>query len=1341
MGNQTESKSEEKVFHKDRVKPNIFSQIFLWWVCPVLLTGNKRDVEEDDLVVPSKVYGSKRQGDKFEKSWLDELDRASMENREPSLWKALVRAYWLEFMPGAIYVSLISAARVAQPIMFAQLLTYWTVDTDLAHFEAGMYALAMLGLNFVTMMCQHHNSLFVMKFSMKVKVASSAILYRKLLRLNQVSIGEVAGGKLVNLLSNDIARFEYAFMFLHYLWVIPIQTAVVLYFLYTVGGFAPFVGLFGVILLIFPIQAMLTKVTASVRRQVAMRTDKRIKLMSEIINGIQVIKMYAWEKPFQLVVKAARAYEISALRKSIFIRSVFLGFMLFTERSILFVTILTLILWNQDMVSATTIYPIQQFLSAIQLNITMILPLAIASLSEMFVSIDRIQSFLVMDEREDIALMSNKKGVNHRVTFNSKQNGEPQDITGKIFTKVDNQDSNSVGLNRHNKSGEFAVEISGVTASWVADAPPSEATLKNLTMRLRRGKLCAVIGPVGSGKTSLLQLLLKELPASSGTMNINGSLSYSCQESWLFPGTVRENILFGLPYESEKYKKVCRACCLLPDFKQFPYGDLSLVGERGVSLSGGQRARINLARAVYRDVDIYLLDDPLSAVDANVGHQLFENCVRGLLRDRTCLLVTHQIHYLKDADKIIVLNEGRIENVGTYDDLVKSGKDFALLLQELQDVNEVDTGDKKEKRPSFQRAVSVRSEENPDLEKEQVLEAEERAKGNLKWSVVAAYLKSVQSWVILSLAVGTLMITQAAATFTDYWLSTWTNAVDSYIQDLPEGEEPDPSLSTSMGWLTTGQHLWIYGGAVLTIIVFAQLRIITFVVTCVRASQNIHDKVFKNLIMAVKLFFDSSPSGRILNRFSKDLGAVDELLPRSMLETLQMYLSMISVLVLNAVALPWTLIPTFFLALTFIFLLNWYLKAAQAVKRLEGTTKSPVFSMISSTITGLSTIRSSNSQHRFLTKFDQAQNLNSSALHTFLGGSSAFGMYIDGLCLTYLGIILAIFIFIDFGDLIPVGTVGLAVSQSMVLTMLLQMAARFTADFLSQMTAVERALEYSKLPSEKFMYQGETQPPQQWPATGHVVFENVYMKYGPSDPYVLKNLNINIKDGWKIGVVGRTGAGKSSLIAALFRLSDIEGSVRIDGIDTYGVSKEQLRSKISIIPQEPVLFSATIRYNLDPFNNYSDDDLWRALEQVELKDAVPALDFKVSEGGSNFSMGQRQLVCLARAILRSNKILIMDEATANVDPQTDALIQKTIRLKFATCTVITIAHRLQTVMDSDRMLVMDRGEAVEFDHPHILLTKPESHLNFLVRETSDTMSRALYEMAKNKYFSENPQEQ
>ncbi|VVC94160.1 unnamed protein product [Leptidea sinapis] len=1322
---------------KVRSKPNVFSSFFICWVLPIFLIGNKRDVEEDDLIIPNKPYDSEDLGEKLERNWIKEYEKALRDGRDPSLWRALSNTFWLAYMPGAVLLLINTIARTVQPILFTQLLTYWSVNAAITRDEAGYYALGMLACNFVGFMAQHHNGQFVGRFSLKMKIACSSLIYRKVLRMSQLSLGDVAAGKLVNLLSNDVARFDLAFMFLHYIWLVPLQLGIVMYFLYDIGGYAPFVGLFGVILLILPIQATLTKYTATIRRVVAERTDRRIKLMSEIISGIQVIKMYAWEKSFQKIVTAVRKHELSAIKKSMFVRSVFLGFMMFAERTTVFFTALTIIL-SGGIVAATVIYPIKLFLSIIQTNLTFILPLAIASISELNVSLERLKNVLIMDERDDLTVLPKSENSSEkRLAVYSISNNIP-----KLGVNNNDVKENETRLSILSVNSQVGLELNNVCATWSRpnDANDFQMTLKNISLRLRKGKLCAVIGPVGSGKSTLLQVILRELPACKGTLSVNGSLSYSCQESWLFPATVRENIIFGLPYDKEKYKEVCRVCCLLPDFKQFPYDDLTLVGERGVQLSGGQRARINLARAVYREADIYLLDDPLSAVDANVGRLLFEECIMGYLRGKTCILVTHQIHFIKDVDVIVILNEGSVENIGSFDDLIKSEKEFATLLSSLGDKDEQENKNDDVKVVRILRGTSrasVKSEDASKIEKEQVLEAEEREKGNLKWEVVFKYLKAVQSWAWVTMAFSFILLNQAGAIFCDYWLSFWTNEVDRYEQELPAGESPDSSLDVQMGPLTTAQYLIVFGATIAYLIVFTNVRITGFVVMATRASQNLHNNMFKNLISALMRFFDTNPSGRVLNRFSKDMGSMDELLPRSFLEMIQMYLFALSVLLLNAIALPWTLIPTIILLIIFFLLFRWYLKAAQAVKRLENTTKSPVFGMISSTITGLSTIRSSNSQNRLLKMFNDAQDSNTSAFFTFIGGSSAFGLYLDAICLVYLAAIIAVFLFIDLGEAIPVGNVGLAVSQSMAMTMVLQMAARITADLLAQMTSVERVLEYTNLPPEENMEDGPSMPPQKWPTEGKISFEKVNLRYSLEEVPVLKDLNFHIQGGWKVGVVGRTGAGKSSLIAAIFRLASVEGKIMIDGIDTQDVAKNVLRSKISIIPQEPVLFSASLRYNLDPFDSYSDDEIWRALEQVELKEAVPALDFKVSEGGSNFSVGQRQLVCLARAILRSNQILIMDEATANVDPQTDELIQKTIRHIFSSCTVLTIAHRLNTIMDSDRVLVMNKGEVAEFDHPYTLLLNPNSLFTFMVNETGDSMSRVLFETAKAKYQSEN----
>lgn len=950
------------------------------------------------------------------------------------------------------------------------------------------------------------------------------------------------------------------------------------------------------------------------------------------------------------------------------------------------------------------------------------------------------------------------------------------DLRSNKFKKIDEEGIYNPGFDCTEKglvacainggpiNSDVGIHIQNVSANWIEDGP---VTLRNINLSIPKGKLCAIIGAVGSGKSSVLQLLLNELRATSGKIHLSGPLSYACQEPWLFVSTVRQNILFGLPYNAKKYKEVVRVCALQKDFQQFPHGDQTLVGERGASLSGGQRARINLARAVYRQADIYLLDDPLSAVDAHVGRQLFDECITGYLRHTTRILVTHQLHYLRAADYIAIMNNGVIETKGTYEELLLSGKDFAKLLCSVQEDKE--TSPETEKPLPMSRKTSARlsTTRRPSLTESttgcegpaQEMEEEERESGSMGWHVYGAYLRAGGRTARIIFMILLLIIGQLSATLCDYWVTLWTNEVTrlkeqeanttlkEYERVTPPNNttftftsyfsgidlEPNLDIHAYIGPLDTAQYLYVYTALIVCCVFFITARAFMFFKVCMTASRNLHNDMFHSMLRGVMRFFDSNSSGRILNRFSKDIGALDELLPRFLLESIQIYLVMFSILTLNAAALVWTLLPTTIILLLFYVILQIYLKSAQSIKRLEGTTRSPVFSHMSATLNGISTIRSAGAQQRLIQEFDGYQDIHTSTWSSYLASGVTLGFWLDFICVLYLAIVIVAFLVIDSKTIFS-GNVGLAISQTLILTGMLQFGVRQTAEVISQMTSVERILQYTHIERESQWDKGAKETPKGWPWCGRIEFRNCYMKYTPEDLPVLKNLNLVIESGWKVGIVGRTGAGKSSLISSLFRLAIVEGEVLIDEVDTGLLALQDLRSKISIIPQEPVLFSATIRYNLDPFNCYDDDKLWKALEAVDLKAAIPALDFKVSEGGSNFSLGQRQLVCLARAILRGNRILVLDEATANVDPKTDEFIQRTIRKRFSDCTVLTVAHRLNTIMDSDKVMVMDSGRLVEFDHPYKLLNNPDGHFTKMVNETGEKMASQLYQIAKKTFL-------
>ncbi|XP_041974693.1 ATP-binding cassette sub-family C member 4-like [Aricia agestis] len=1334
----------DKSERKPKSRPGLFSRLFYIWTFPLFTNGNRRDLEEDDLVSPKSIYDSKTVGDALERKWIEEEERAKAKGKKASITKVLVKTFFWSFIPGGLMQFIYVALRTVTPLIFSELLNYWSANSTMTRETAAFYAGSMVAANLFAAFFNHQGNLYCHQFGMKLRIAASSLMFRKIMRMNNGSLGETTAGKVVNILSNDLQRFDLAFLFLHYVWIIPIQVMAVCYLGYQQAGVAALMGFIALVIIAFPIQGVLGRFIGNVRLRVAGKTDSRIKIMSEVINGIQVIKMYAWEIPFQKIVGEKRRDELKEIKLATILRTIFLGFMIFAERAALFVTILTYILLG-NVLTANVIYPLQQFMDAAQINITLILPLVISFTSELIVSLQRLQEFLDFEDRPDLIQSPNHIYNNLEGSLKKKKHNSVLPISYQekkdvyLGNEIMGLRSNMRFRRSLSVSNDLAVELRDVSSSWTGDA--NFLALRNVSVRLRRGKLCAIIGSVGSGKSSILQLLLKELPAASGTVSVFGSISYASQDAWLFPSTVRENILFGLPYEPEKYKQVCKACALEKDFKQFPYSDQTLVGERGVSLSGGQRARINLARAVYREADIYLLDDPLSAVDANVGRQLFEGCINGYLRGRTRILVTHQIHFLKAADFIVVLNEGRIENMGTFDELAASGKDFSLMLSALHEGKDKETDsvgaektDEKKKR-----SVSVSEDEDVRVFEAQEMAAEERESGNLRWAVIASYFTSGGSICYISYVVGLVLLAAGSAAAADYWVSYWSNQMAIY-EEVMVGKELDPGLDVQVGALTTGQYLIVNGVIVLLCIILTHIRVFPFATLCVRASETLHNSMFSTMLKGVMRFFDTSSSGRILNRFTKDMGALDEILPRTLLDVVQIYGNLIFIIVLNAIALYWTMIPSIMLLTFFILFVKIYLKTAQGIKRLEGVTKSPVFGMVTSSLSGIATIRSAGAQKRLIKEFDRHQDLHTAAWNGVLGAGSTFGFYLDTMCLVYLTAVIFVFLYVDFGGAIAVGSVGLAVTQSNALTMMLQHGARMLVEFIAQLTSVERILEYTRIEGEQNLFEGKLPIEPSWPSLGAVSFKNVNLKYAPDGSNVLKNLNIHFESGCKVGIVGRTGAGKSSLISALFRFAYVEGNITIDGVDTSLIAKQTLRSKISIIPQEPVLFSATIRYNLDPFNIYTDEELWRALEQVDMKSVVPSLDFKVTEGGSNFSVGQRQLMCLARAVLRSNKLLIMDEATANVDPQTDLFIQKTIRHQFASCTVLTIAHRLNTIMDSDKVLVMSSGEVVEFDHPYILLSDPDSHLSSMVRETGDKNREKLFEIAKETYYEKNLKE-
>ncbi|XP_012525065.2 probable multidrug resistance-associated protein lethal(2)03659 isoform X2 [Monomorium pharaonis] len=1232
--------------------------------------------------------------------------------------------------------------RVLQPLLLGQMLRYFnTMEVD--KYYAYIYAVGVILCSAVNVFVIHPYMMGILHMGMKVRVACCSLIYRKTLRMTRTALGETTIGQAVNLLSNDVNRFDISIVFLHYLWVGPLETIILTYVMYHVidVGVSSVIGVASLLMFI-PLQAWLGKKSSVLRFRTASRTDERVRLTNEIISGIQAIKMYTWENPFSTLIEKARRKEVNVIRWASYIRGVTMSFIIFTTRMSLFITVLAYVLLGSK-ITAEKVFIITAYYNSLRTTMTVFFPQGITQVAEAMVSIKRLQKFLMYEELASSEIEANKnnveeyneEGVKENNEDNAKEsNDEETKQSNKENTKEDliEQKDDFAIVNQPNYI-EHSISIENGSAKWLDYE--RQDTLQNINIKARPGELIAIVGQVGSGKTSLLNVILKELRLQEGSIQVNGKIAYASQEPWLFAGSVRQNILFGRKMDQIRYDRVTKVCQLKRDFNLLPYGDKTIVGERGISLSGGQRARINLARAVYAETDIYLMDDPLSAVDAHVGKHMFEECIDKYLRGKTRILVTHQLQYLRNVSRIIVLKDGAIQAEGTFDELGSMGVDFGRLLD-----NQEKTDEKTSQPPSASvsrsnsRTASITSlssfmtnDTSKQAEPEEV--AEMRTVGNVSGQVYTGYFRAGGGWCIIFLVALLCVFTQLAASGGDFFITIWVNIEEKYMKQTDDGVVEDSSSP-----LTRLECIYIFSGLTLLTIVITLIRSWAFFWTCMRASIRLHDRMFRSISRATMRFFNTNTSGRVLNRFSKDMGAVDEMLPTALIDCIQIGLSLLGIIVVVAIANVWLLIPTMIIGIVFYYLRIFYLATSRSVKRLEGITRSPVFAHLSATLQGLPTIRAFGAQTILTKEFDNHQDLHSSAWYIFIASSRAFGFWLDVFCVVYITLVTLSFLVLDsYGrGSMDGGMVGLAITQSIGLTGMFQWGMRQSAELENQMTSVERIFEYSKVESEPPLESTpDKKPKSEWPQEGKIEFKNVFLRYAPLEPPVLKGLNFVIFPREKIGIVGRTGAGKSSLIQALFRLADVDGLIEIDKIDTSQIGLHDLRSKISIIPQEPFLFSGSLRRNLDPFDMYTDDPLWRALEEVELKEI--GLEAHINEGGSNLSVGQRQLVCLARAIVRNNPILVLDEATANVDPRTDELIQTTIRNKFEKCTVLTIAHRLNTVMDSDRILVMDAGRVMEFDHPHVLLQKETSYLKSMVQETGKAMADALAAVARDCY--------
>ncbi|CBI35972.3 unnamed protein product, partial [Vitis vinifera] len=829
-------------------------------------------------------------------------------------------------------------------------------------------------------------------------------------------------------------------------------------------------------------------------------------------------------------------------------------------------------------------------------------------------------------------------------------------------------------------------------------------TLRDVNMEVKWGQKVAVCGPVGAGKSSLLYAILGEIPKVSGTVDVFGSIAYVSQTSWIQSGTIRDNILYGRPMDKTKYEKAIKACALDKDINSFDHGDLTEIGQRGLNMSGGQKQRIQLARAVYNDANIYLLDDPFSAVDAHTAAVLFNDCIMSALAQKTVILVTHQVEFLSAVDKILVMEGGQITQSGSYEELFAAGTAFEQLVNAHKNATTVMNLSNKEIQEEPHKLDQSPTKESGEgeismkgLQGVQLTEEEEREIGDVGWKPFLDYLLVSKGSFLLFLCIITksgFIALQAAST---YWLA----------------------LAIEMPKISNGMLIGVYAGLSTLSTGFIYLRSFFGARLGLKASKAFFAGFTNSIFKAPMLFFDSTPVGRILTRASSDLSVLDFDIPFSIIFVVASGLELLSIIGVTA-SITWpVLIVAIFAIVAVYYVQGYYLASARELIRINGTTKAPVMSYAAETSLGVVTIRAFNMVDRFFQNY--LELIETDAKLFFYSNAAIEWLVLRIEILQNLTLVTAalLLVLLPKGYVAP-GLVGLSLSYALALTGTQVFFSRWYCNLSNYVVSVERIKQFMHIPSEPPAIVEEKRPPTSWPSKGRIDLQYLKIKYRPNAPLVLKGITCTFKEGTRVGIVGRTGSGKTTLISALFRLVEPEsGKIFIDGLDICSIGLKDLRMKLSIIPQEPTLFKGSIRTNLDPLGLYSDDEIWEALEKCQLKATISSLpnllDSYVSDEGENWSAGQRQLFCLGRVLLKRNRILVLDEATASIDSATDAILQRIIRQEFSNCTVITVAHRVPTLIDSDMVMVLSYGKLVEYDEPSNLM-ETNSSFSKLVAE-------------------------
>ncbi|KAI3927981.1 hypothetical protein MKW98_023582 [Papaver atlanticum] len=1218
---------------------SLLSRATWYWMNPLLTKGYELPLHIEDVPSLSPDHMAQETSQLFESNWPKQADKCSHPVRT-----TLIRCFWKEMIFTAVLAILKLCVMYLGPILLNGFVRFTSGKGD-SPYEGYYLVLALLLAKFIEVLSSHQFNFQSQKVGMLIRSSLITCLFKKGLKLSCSSRQKHDIGQIVNHMAVDAQQLSDMILQLHNLWMMPIQVGISLVILYSylgISSLAAFVGVTAVMVFVL----WSTKRTNKYQFGVMKMRDSRMKATTEMLNNMRVIKFQAWEEHFAEKIQAFRDSEFVWLQKFGISASANMVALWSTPVIVSTLTFGTAIFLGYPLdvgtfFTATSIFkilqePIRSF------------PQALISISQAMISLGRLDGYLTSNES----------------------------VAGDVERE-------------ENCGGSVAVEIHGGVSGWDDDVS-GEAILKILNLQINKGEFIAIVGTVGSGKSSFLAAILGEMHKISGKARVCGTTAYVAQTPWIQNGTIQANILFGTAMDINRYREVIRACCLEKDLNMMEFGDQTEIGERGINLSGGQKQRIQLARAVCQDCDIYLLDDIFSAVDAHTGSELFKDCVRGALKNKTILLVTHQVDFLHNADLILVMIF-----LFFFCALVAAHESSMELLEEKNSSPREKPG--MSIHPSsatpHDANVIIRSadESKPAKATSKLINEEERETGHISSDVYKAYSTEAYGWWGVVAVVLMYLFWQFSLMAGDYWLAFETS------EDRAASFDPTFFIE-------------IYGIIAVVSCFLVMIRAFGVMFIGLKTAQLFFIKIIRSISRAPMSFFDTTPSGRVLSRASSDQTTVDLLLPFFVSMTVTMYFTLLSILfVICQVA--W---PTIFLLIPLIWFNIWYrryyLASSRELTRLDSITKAPVIHHFSESIAGVMTIRCFRKQEEFCNENFNRVNTNLRMDFHNNGSNEWLGFRLElvgsmVLCLS------AFFMILLPTNFIKPEYVGLSLSYGLSLNGVLFWTIYMTCFVENKMVSVERIRQFINISSEAPWRIKDCLPFPDWPTHGDVSVNNLQVRYRPNTPLILKGVTLRIQGGEKVGVVGRTGSGKSTLIQAFFRVVEPSGgNIIIDNIDISKLGLYDLRSRFGIIPQEPVLFQGTIRSNIDPAGLYSEEEIWKSLERFQLKDVVIAkpqkLDASVVDSGDNWSVGERQLLCLGRVMLKRSRILFMDEATASVDSQTNSVIQKIIREDFSACTIISVAHRIPTVMDCDRVLVIDAGLALEFDKPSSLLEKP-----------------------------------